>query len=164
MIFVVFGNVPLPFTRLARVIDEIAPELGEEVFVQSGYTSYTFRNVASVSFLDANDMKQKIKQASIVITHGGWGTISECLEMNKRIVAVPRQIGIEHHHSQYDIVQALEAMGCLQGVYDEEKLLEAIQQARHFKHISIKRGEAGESINSFLLSVKPFHSLKNEFI
>jgi len=88
MIFVTFGNAPLDFTRLAKEIDRITLELNEEVFVQSGYTNFPFKFAKSKHFLDSKRMQEITIKASIVVSHGGWGTIAECLDYGKRLVAV----------------------------------------------------------------------------
>lgn len=152
MIFFTLGNGPLPFDRLAIKIDEIAPKLNEEVFVQFGHTSYEFKNATAQPFLNAHEMTEKIKHAKIVVSHGGWGTVSECLKLGKRIVAVPRCKGVEVNHSQEELVRTLEHYGYLLGVYTMDKLLETIEKTRHHKFEPIKRGSASRIINNFLFS------------
>lgn len=152
MIFVALGNAPLDFSRLAKEIDKITPELGEEVFVQSGHTNYPFQFAKSEKFLDSKRMQALIGEASVVISHGGWGTISECLTKGKRLVAVPRKLGIEHNHPQEELVRALENRNCLIAVYEICKLKGAIEKARSFTPRPLERGNASEIINNFLLN------------
>ena len=150
MIFVTLGNVPLPFNRLAAEIDRIAPELGEKVLVQSGHTKFSFTQAKAKPFLDSNSMQRALREASVVVAQGGWGTIAECLEMDKRIVAVPRQVGTEHNHPQEELVRALEKRGYLLGVYSIEKLHETIQAARTQEFQPLVRGDASGVINGYL--------------
>lgn len=149
MIFVVFGNVPLPFIRLAEKIDEIAGKSKEDFFVQSGYTDFSFNNVKMEKFLDHSTMRENLEKAEIVISHGGYGTLSEAAKMGKKVVAVPRLAG-EHNHSQLELVQALEKEGYLLGVYAIDDLEKKITEARNFTPREFRTGNAGEIINKFI--------------
>lgn len=151
MIFVTLGNGPLDFSRLAKEIDRITPELGEEMFVQSGHTDYPLQFAKAEKFLDSTKMQALIEEASIVVSHGGWGTISECLDLGKRLVAVPRKQGVEVNHPQEELVKALEKLNCLIAVYEISELKNAIVKARSFTHQSLERGNASKIINNFLL-------------
>ena len=152
MIFVVFGNVPIPFLRLAKKIDEIACNLSEEVIVQNGYTEYAFKNVISRDFFSSNEMSEMIDKASLIISHGGYGTISECIKKGKKIIAVPRLQG-EHNNSQEELVRALDNEGYLVGVYDINELGEKIQFIYDFVPKTLKRGNASKVINEYILSI-----------
>ncbi len=150
MIFVTFGNVPIPFTRLASKIDELSSELTEEFIVQAGYTNYSFSRAVSTQFLSASEMSVYIDKASVVITHGGYGTISECLKKGKRIVAVPRLAG-EHNHSQEELIRALEVQGFLIGVYNIAELEAAIDRAKSFSVKPVSRNSVSVIINDFIM-------------
>jgi UDP-N-acetylglucosamine transferase subunit ALG13 len=150
MIFVTLGNAPLDFSRLAREIDRITPILNEEIFIQLGHTEYPVQFAMSEKFLDSEKMQEFIAEASIVISHGGWGTISECLEKGKKLIAVPRKLGVEHNHPQEELVHALAQRGCLLAVDDIATLGDVIEEARSFTPRSLVRGNASLLINNFL--------------
>lgn len=149
MILVVFGTIPVPFDRLAKKIDELARDSAEEIFVQSGYTEYPFRHARSTAFISSSAMQQKIAEASLVITHGGYGTIYEALQKNKKIIVVPRAAG-EHNHSQTELVQALEKTRHVLAAYDTEDLVQKITEVKDFVPRQLLRGNAGELINHFI--------------
>jgi len=153
MIFTVFGNGPSPFIRLAIKIDELASKLDEEFIVQYGYTEYPFIHAQARPFYSSNQMARLIDNASLIISHGGYGTISECLKKFKKVVVVPRKKGIEVNHSQEELVRALEAEGYIIGVYDIDDLEEKVSIARYFEPKELKRGNAGEVINEFIRSI-----------
>jgi UDP-N-acetylglucosamine transferase subunit ALG13 len=154
MIFVAFGNVPLPFLRLAKMIAEIAAEAKEDFFVQAGHTDLSFSRVSWEKFLAHSSMLAYLKKAEVVISHGGYGTLSEAVKMRKKVVAVPRLAG-EHNHSQLELVEALEKEGYLLGVYNIADLKKKIAEARTFIPREFKPGQAGELITKFI---------KDEFI
>lgn len=73
MIFVSFGNSPVPFPRLAEAVDKMALKLGEAVIVQSGYTLYPFKHCTCTSFFDQLTYKGCLKACSVAVLQGGWG-------------------------------------------------------------------------------------------
>ena len=93
MIFVSFGNAPAnqSFTRMAEAIDKLGKETEERVLVQTGNTLYDFHHVDTVKFLEHQEMLNIMKEASIVILQGGWGTISEAIMLGKRIKELRKQ-------------------------------------------------------------------------
>ncbi len=152
MILVVFGNVPIPFNRLAEKIDEIAEKSNKEFIVQYGYTRYPFTNVKAFKFVSSTEMSEFINNASIIITHGGYGTISECLKQSKSVIAVPRKKG-EHNHPQEELVRPLENEGYIIGVYDINDLENKILHARTFVPKPFIKGNASNVINGFINNI-----------
>lgn len=150
MIFSAFGNVPTPFNRLAKAIDQFASASNEKVIVQSGHTTYTFQNATGIAFMNQSDFKRHLKQASVVVLQGGWGGISEASDMGCRIVAVPRIQGSEHNHDQIQLVKRLEELEILLAVYNIHDLQLKIEEAKLFNFKPITRGSAAEAINNKL--------------
>lgn len=94
MIFVLLGTQDAPFTRLIDMIHELVLENDwtEQVIIQSGTTKVTWEhpNVLIQPFFDVKTFKKHFKNARMIITHGGAGTMFEALEMEKKIIVVPR--------------------------------------------------------------------------
>jgi UDP-N-acetylglucosamine transferase subunit ALG13 len=136
MIFASIGTMNMPFIRMAKAVDEFAKQTDEVVIVQTGYTEYPYQYAKAFRFCTKEEMHDYIEHASILILQGGWGAISEAMEMNKRIVVLPRHDKTEHIHDQFQLVRKLDAMGCVIGVYDENNLSEAIEKSKtfHFQH------------------------------
>lgn len=150
MIFAAFGNVPTPFNRMAKAIDELAYSINEEVIVQSGYTKYDFRYATCIPFMNQSEFFNHLKQASVVILQGGWGSISEASDLRCKIVSVPRVKGLEHNHDQIQLVKKLEEMRILLAVYEISDLQTKVIEAKTFNFKPIKRGSAYEVIVSSL--------------
>lgn len=146
MIFVSFGNVPLGFNRMAKAIDEYAKTIDEKIIVQFGNCNYPFKNCEAHQFIDHTQMLNYLKKASLVILQGGWGAMFEASELGCRIIAVPRIMGEEHHHDQFQLVKELEKSNVVIGVYEMSSLAAKIEEARKFNFQSIKRGSAIEII------------------
>lgn len=155
MIFVSFGNAPAEqsFIRMSEAIDKLGQVLNEDILVQSGNTLYEFRNVNTVKFMEHSEMMNAMKDASIVILQGGWGTISEAIMLKKKIISIPRRVGQECKHPQEEIVRFLEREGCLLGCYDTTYLPAIIEKARSYEFKPLKRGDASKVINDFISSL-----------
>lgn len=150
MIFVSLGTMDMPFLRMAQAVDAWAATSDEPVVVQSGYTRYPFRHARSFDFCTKDEMRRYIQSASILILQGGWGAISEAMELGKRIVVMPRREGSEHIHDQFQLVRKLDSLDCVLGVFDEADLPEKIRQARTFPFRQLPKGHAEPIIEAKL--------------
>lgn len=150
MIFVSLGTMDMPFLRMAQAVDAWAATTDEPVVVQSGYTHFPFRHAHSFDFCTKDEMRRYIREASILVLQGGWGAISEAMELRKRIVVMPRREGTEHIHDQAQLVRKLAALGCILAVFDEADLPDAIRRARTFDFRQLPKGQAEPLIEAKL--------------
>lgn len=134
MILVLFGTNPYSFDRLAKAIEDYAQLAAEEIIAQLGNTVYKPRGVECYGFVSRDKIFAFIEQAEIVITQGGFGSILDCLEHRKKVVAVPRKKDLGECKDvglgQMEIVRKLEKEGRLIAVYDTKNLPMAIEKAR----------------------------------
>lgn len=154
MVLVVFGHVPIPFTRLAEGIARILQCSSERWVIQKGHTSFEFPGAEARDFFPAGEMARLMNEAELVVCHGGYGTISEALALENKVIAVPRQEG-EHNHSQRELVEALEEMGCILAAYDIADLEKKISEAKAFFPKPLPQGKAAMMINEFIQSAFP---------
>lgn len=150
MIFASLGTMDMPFERMARAVDELAATCGEEVVVQTGYTDYDYRHAQTFRFCTKDEMQRYLTEASILILQGGWGAISEAMELHKRIVVIPRYDKTEHIHDQFQLVEKLDALGCVIAVLDEKNLAEAVEKAKTFDFQQMKKGNAENTIRKMI--------------
>lgn len=150
MIFASLGTMNMPFTRMAKVVDEYASTTKEEVIVQTGYTDYPYKFANAFSFCTKPEMQEYIRKASILILQGGWGAISEAMELDKRIVVIPRHEITEHIHDQFQLIRKLDDLGCVIGVFDENNLSMALEKAKSFHFNKIEKGNAESLIRERL--------------
>lgn len=150
MIFASLGTMDMPFERMAKAIDEWASQSEEEVIVQTGHTPYPYRHAKAFRFCTKEEMKRYMEQASMVILQGGWGAISEAMEMKKRIVVMPRHNHTEHIHDQFQLVRKLDSMGCIVGVFHEKDLPDKMEQARNHIFQPLQKGNAESLIENKL--------------
>jgi UDP-N-acetylglucosamine transferase subunit ALG13 len=93
MIFVTVGSTD--FDALVATMDGLAPQLGEEVVLQIGLGTYVPHNAQYFRF--APSLTPYYQQASVVVAHGGLGTIVEALEQRVRLVCVVNPTTYDRH-------------------------------------------------------------------
>lgn len=132
MILVTVGSHTQGFRRLVEEMDKIAPELGEPVLMQTGFTRYTPRNTKYFKFVDEASMDKLLSEASIVVAHGGAASLMKALFLGKPTVAVPRLRKFREHidDHQLELAQALAEKGKVIVVEDIADLKNAVEKAR----------------------------------
>lgn len=92
MIFVTVGTDEYPFDRLIREVDFLKGRgiIREEVFIQIGFARYHPAHCPFAEILAFQEMEKKMREARIVVTHGGPGSIMPLLYSGKIPVVVPR--------------------------------------------------------------------------
>lgn len=131
MIFVTVGTHEQPFDRLLRKIDELKRDriIHEEILIQSGYSTYRPEYCEWHKLLPYEEMLKNVKEARIVITHGGPASFMMPLQIGKIPIVVPRsaQFGEHVNDHQVEFAKAVsERYGNIIPVYDMEELGRAI--------------------------------------
>lgn len=138
MIFVTLGTSDYPFTRLLKQIDDlIENNIIKNIIVQCGNEDYHPKNFTIIKNLDKKEFNEYLKKAEVVITHGGVGTIIDCIKMGKKVIAFPRkaEYGEAKNNHQEQIINNLKNTGSiLTGeINDLAKLLEKIKTLKKIK-------------------------------
>lgn len=133
MIFVTVGTHEQPFDRLIRCIDELKAErvILDDVLIQIGYSTYEPQFCEWKKLLPYNLMKEYIRNARIVITHGGPASFLEVLQEGKTPIVVPRQkcYGEHVNNHQVEFVKTVsERYGTIIPVFDLAKMEETITE------------------------------------
>jgi beta-1,4-N-acetylglucosaminyltransferase len=84
VIFVTVGTTR--FDDLVGTVDRLAPELDEQVLCQIARGDYTPRNCRYFRF--APTLEPHLRQADLIIGHGGLGTVMEAIRMGKPFIGV----------------------------------------------------------------------------
>jgi len=124
MIFVAVGTTG--FSVLVRAMDELSQSLSEEVVMQIGRSIYEPRHCEYFRF--APSLTPYYERASVVVSHGGVGILTEVLQHGRPLVAVEDVAQPERH--QQEIIDVLAQEGYLIWCKDLHKLREAIEQAK----------------------------------
>ena len=133
MIFVTVGTHEQQFNRLLKEMDRLVRNkiINEEVFIQTGYSDYKPKYCKSSKFLSYKEMDTKVKEARIVITHGGPASFIAPLQIGKTPIVVPRQLEFGEHvnnHQLEFVNQVSERMGTIIVISDVSKLEETINE------------------------------------
>ncbi len=154
MIFVTVGNHPRSFERLIKSIDDMlkSGEINEQVIIQIGYTNYIPVYGDFFKFKPMDDIIKLTKNANVVITHGGIGSILTSLKFGKPTIVVPRMKKFNEHTNdhQLEITQELEKEGRIIAVYDISDLKDALNRAKNFKYKARKPSKIIEIVKSYL--------------
>jgi UDP-N-acetylglucosamine transferase subunit ALG13 len=90
MIFVTVGTNEARFDRLLSALADA--QLDERIVIQHGHSSPIGPAHAElVDFLPFEAMAEKIREARVVVTHAGVGSVMVALANGKRPVVVPRR-------------------------------------------------------------------------
>lgn len=106
MIFVTIGSL-LPFDRLIRAVDKIAPEFGsEQFFAQIGEGAYEPRNLRYSRWISRSEFKDITKEAKVILAHAGMGSIITAMELGKPIIILPRLLERGEHNTDHQMATA----------------------------------------------------------
>lgn len=123
MIFVTIGT-QLPFDRLIKIIDELAPQLNEDVIAQVYQCGFTPQNIKTVDFLAPDEFNTLFDKARLIVSHAGMGTILSALQKNKPIIVFPRIAALGEHRNEHQMATArkFKEMGAVNVAMNEEEL------------------------------------------
>lgn len=141
MIFVTVGTHEQQFNRLVKAVDVLKAneDFDDQVFVQTGYSTYSPRYCEFSRFLPYNEMRKRMEEADVVITHGGPSSFIEAMSLGLVPVVVPRRGDLGEHVNdhQAEFVRIVsERQGGIIPVYDIDELGAAIELARDLSQSS----------------------------
>lgn len=129
MILCLVGTNPYDFSRLVKKLDEIALRLDMPIVIQIGNTKYKPNNCEYFTFKAKEEVTKLMSSAELVITQGGYGSMTDAIMMNKRLIAVPRLKELnESQDNQIELVEYFESRGYLKACYDINELEDVLMQ------------------------------------
>lgn len=129
MIFVTVGTHEQQFNRLVEYMDKWAAEHDEKVVMQTGYSTYEPKHCEWSKLYPYQKMVEMVKEARVVITHGGPSSFIMPLQIGKTPIVVPRQYKYNEHVNDHQVKfsnQVEKKLGNILVVNDIEKLGEVI--------------------------------------
>jgi UDP-N-acetylglucosamine transferase subunit ALG13 len=128
MILVVTGT-QLPFDRLIRILDEIAPQLDEEITAQVNGCNYLPRNINAIDLLPPDELDKLFSQARLIVAHAGIGTIISALQWEKPVIIFPRIAALGEHRNEHQLATAekMKEAGWVYVANTKEELSELLQ-------------------------------------
>lgn len=105
MIFVTVGTHEQPFDRLVSKIDELKRDgiIREDVMIQTGFSTYEPKHCLWSRLIPYSDMVKYVREARIVITHGGPASFIMPLQIGKTPIVVPRQHQYAEHVNDHQV-------------------------------------------------------------
>jgi len=138
MILVILGTQDKKFYRLLEAVDkEIKNKnIKEKVIVQAGFSSdYQSNNMEIFDLIDVLEFDKLIKKSSLIITHGGVGSILSGITNNKKVIAMPRLKKYNEHTNdhQLEIVSKFREMGYILSCNEKDNLNDVLMKTKNFK-------------------------------
>lgn len=124
----------LPFDRLVKSVAALKArgDIPEDILVQTGIGGFVPVGIHTVETLGFGEVQTLLKDADIVICHGGTGSIITALREGCRTIVMPRLPALGEHYDnhQADITRAFAARGLVFEANSEEELARALKAAR----------------------------------
>ncbi len=104
MIFVTVGNMD-PFDRMIKAIDHWASTnpSDEKIFAQIGDGQYLPSSFEYVRCLAPDDFAKRFREARLVVSHAGMGTIITALELQKPIIVMPKRAAFGEQRNEHQL-------------------------------------------------------------
>lgn len=138
MILVCVGASEYKMDRLLIAVDELCDEgviNGNEIVAQIGYTDYHPRNYRYFDLIGRDEYQNYIKQADLIITHAGTGSVIPPLKLGKKIIVIPRR-EMYHEHlddHQLELRDVFTNAGYTMAAENKDELRDRIQHVEDFK-------------------------------
>ena len=92
MIFVTLGTQDKKFKRLLDAVEKL--DIDEKIIAQIGSTDFKSEKMELHKFMSKDEFDNYMKEARIIITHAGVGTIIEGLKLHKKMIVSARKKGV----------------------------------------------------------------------
>jgi UDP-N-acetylglucosamine transferase subunit ALG13 len=131
-----FGTVGavLPFDRLVTAVAEVHArgQLTDKVVLQTGVGGLRPEGLESVETLPFGEIQALLRDASVVVCHGGTGSIITALREGCHVIAMPRlqRLGEVYDDHQAEITEAFEKRGLVLSATSADELAEALAATR----------------------------------
>ncbi len=134
MILVLLGTQNNSFHRLLEEIEKNidAGNITDKVVVQAGFTKYNSDKMEIFDMIPQEEMDSLIKEADLIITHGGVGSIMSAVKAGKNVIAVPRlkKYGEHVNDHQLEIINTFKKQGIIVGINDVTELEQALSDVK----------------------------------
>lgn len=133
LIFATVGAT-LPFDRLVDMVVDVKArgDIPEDLIIQTGIGGRVPRGVETVETLPFDRVQDLLRDASVVICHGGTGSLITALRQGCHVIAVPRLMekGEHYDNHQAEITDAFVARGLISVANTPDELALALKAAR----------------------------------
>jgi UDP-N-acetylglucosamine transferase subunit ALG13 len=124
----------LPFDRLIESVAELKRTgvIPERVIAQVGIGGVRPDNLECLETMSFDEIQATLKDADIVVSHGGTGSLITALRERCRTVVMPRlfELGEHYDNHQLEISEAFEKRGLVRTARDKDELKQALAAVR----------------------------------
>ena len=119
----------MPFDRLIRMLDEIAPQLDEDIVAQVNGSGYLPRHINTIDLLPPDEFDRLFSSARLIVAHAGIGTIITAMQQQKPIIIFPRIAALGEHRNEHQLATAekMKEAGWVYVANTKEELSELLQ-------------------------------------
>lgn len=163
MIFVTVGT-QLPFDRLIRTVDELAPDFPDtEIIAQVYRPGYAAKNIRTLDFISPLQYNDYILSAELVISHAGIGTITTVAELEKPLILFPRMGQLKEHRNDHQVATCnmLSGKYPLNIAYNKEQLAELLVLFREGRLLAGRKLPSAAS-TELISSIRDFISTRRK--
>ncbi len=136
MILVTLGTQDKSFERLLKAIDKEIEKgkIKDKVLVQAGYTKYKSKNMEIFRSVSSDRLEELMDEATLIISHGGVGSILTALKHHKKVIATPRLSKYSEHTNdhQKQIIEEFGRLGYILPLKDLTKLDKMLEKSKTF--------------------------------
>ena len=94
----------MPFDRLIRAADQWARDhMQHDIFAQIGGGSYQPEYMRWTRMLLPSEFRETVRDASLMVAHGGMGSFFAAMEMRKPIILMPRFAANREHTTDHQV-------------------------------------------------------------
>ena len=122
----------MPFDRLIRSVDNFFSGSDRDVLIQIGDSELRPKNSRYVNFLTPDEAENTIRDAELVISHAGMGSIITALSYQTPIVVVPRKAALGEHRNDHQLATCEWVMNDLTGVSVAKDEIELVSVLENF--------------------------------
>ena len=137
MILVTLGTQDKKFDRLLKAVDREIEKgtIKEKVVVQAGSTEYKSDNMEIFDLMSNEKFNELLEESTLIITHGGVGTILSAIKKGKKVIAAPRLAKYKEHHNdhQKQVVKEFADRGYILELKDFNKFDKVLEKSKKFK-------------------------------
>jgi UDP-N-acetylglucosamine transferase subunit ALG13 len=139
LVFVTVGAT-LPFDRMIETVSKLkaSGDIPEDVVIQTGIGGISPKGLKTFETLTFDQMLSYLRDADIVICHGGTGSLITALREGCRTIVMPRlfEKGEHYDNHQAEITRAFAARGLVTPANSLEELAAALKNVRTRRPVS----------------------------
>ncbi len=150
--FIALGNSHQSFERLLKSVEEFIHELPGPILIQRGHTEFASRKAEIIAFMDMNAFERAINSHSLIILHGGAGSIIQAVSQKKvPVVMARRKIFNEHiDDHQVEFVAKLSSQELIVSLEQGGNLMDAYVHALGIQEKLMEKNAGSKLINSLI--------------